>query len=132
MSTLNDRCYTGQYRGSRSCLDDVRFSALPAPVQPNPDDLARLNTALRELLARDPEIKAILDKHPAYNPMVRATQMFPFGGGGQSTEVPTNQQLLAAGWGYATIDPSSIQADNGAGLTRGIIGLVNKASPKAG
>lgn len=106
------------------------FSALPAPVQPNPDDLARLNAALRELLARDPEIKAILDKYPAYNPMVRATPMFPFGGGGQSTEVPANQQLLAAGWGYATIDPSSIQADNGAGLTRGIIGLVNKGQPR--
>ncbi|MBP1666755.1 MAG: hypothetical protein H6Q23_1615, partial [Bacteroidetes bacterium] len=101
------------------------FSALPAPVQPNPDDLARLNTALRELLARDPEIKKILDKYPAYNPMVRATPMFPFGGGGQSTDSPANQQLLAAGCGFAAIAPSSIQADNGAGLTRGIIGLVN-------
>jgi hypothetical protein len=39
---------------------------------------------------------------------------------------PTNQQLIAAGWGYASINPGSIQADNGAGLTRGIIGLVNK------
>ena len=28
------------------------------------------------------------------------------------------------------IDPSSIQADNGAGLTRGIIGLVNKGQPR--
>ena len=35
-------------------------------------------------------------------------------------------QLIAAGWGYATIAPASIQADNGAGLTKGIIGLVNK------
>lgn len=40
------------------------------------------------------------------------------------------EQLLAAGWGYVTIDPSSIQADNGAGLTRGIIGLVNKGQPR--
>jgi hypothetical protein len=39
---------------------------------------------------------------------------------------PAQQQLLAAGWGYASINPGSIQADNGAGLTRGIIGLVNK------
>jgi len=38
--------------------------------------------------------------------------------------------LLAAGWGYATIDPNSIQADNGAGLTKGIIGLVNKGKPR--
>ncbi len=40
------------------------------------------------------------------------------------------EQLLAAGWGYATIDPASIQADNGAGITRGIIGLVNKGQPR--
>jgi hypothetical protein len=32
--------------------------------------------------------------------------------------------------GYAIIIPSSIQADNGAGLTRGIIGLVNKGQPR--
>src|SRR5436305_5281296 len=38
----------------------------------------------------------------------------------------TAEELLQDGWGYAMIDPSSIQADNGAGLTRGIIGLVNK------
>jgi hypothetical protein len=36
------------------------------------------------------------------------------------------QQVLAKGWGYAVIVPGSIQADNGAGLTQGIIGLVNK------
>jgi lysophospholipase L1-like esterase len=39
---------------------------------------------------------------------------------------PATEQLIASGWGYATIIPSSIQADNGAGLTAGIIGLVNK------
>jgi hypothetical protein len=36
------------------------------------------------------------------------------------------QQLLEKGWGYAIIIPTSYQADNGAGLTQGIIGLVNK------
>lgn len=40
------------------------------------------------------------------------------------------EQLIAAGWGYAIISPSSIQADNGAGLTRGIIGLMNKGQPR--
>jgi lysophospholipase L1-like esterase len=39
---------------------------------------------------------------------------------------PATEQLIAAGWGYALLDPMSVQADNGAGLTRGIIGLVNK------
>jgi hypothetical protein len=40
------------------------------------------------------------------------------------------QQVLAKGWGYAVIVPTSVQADNGAGLTRGIIGLVNKGQPR--
>jgi hypothetical protein len=39
---------------------------------------------------------------------------------------PATTQLIADGWGYASINPTSIQADNGAGLTKGIIGLVNK------
>ena len=38
--------------------------------------------------------------------------------------------LLAKGWGYAIIIPTSLQADNGAGLTQGIIGLVNKGKPR--
>lgn len=41
------------------------------------------------------------------------------------------QQLLTLGWGYAMINTSTIQADNGAGLTSGIIGLVNKGQPRA-
>jgi hypothetical protein len=40
------------------------------------------------------------------------------------------QQVLAKGWGYATLIPTSFQADNGAGLTEGIIGLVNKGQPR--
>ncbi|RYZ45525.1 MAG: acetylxylan esterase, partial [Chitinophagaceae bacterium] len=36
------------------------------------------------------------------------------------------QQILEKGWGYAVIVPTSYQADNGAGLKQGIIGLVNK------
>jgi GH35 family endo-1,4-beta-xylanase len=40
------------------------------------------------------------------------------------------QQLLEKGWGFAIIVPTSYQADNGAGLTQGIIGLVNKGQPR--
>ncbi len=43
---------------------------------------------------------------------------------------PGTEQLIAAGWGYAFLNPSSVQADNGAGLTRGIIGLVNTGQPR--
>ena len=40
------------------------------------------------------------------------------------------QQVLSKGWGYAVIIPTSVQADNGEGLTRGIIGLCNKGQPR--
>ncbi|HEY3137337.1 MAG TPA: acetylxylan esterase [Blastocatellia bacterium] len=43
---------------------------------------------------------------------------------------PWQQQLLAKGWGYASLVPTSVQADNGAGLTQGIIGLCNKGQPR--
>jgi hypothetical protein len=41
------------------------------------------------------------------------------------------QQVLAQGWGYAVLIPTSAQADNGDGLTEGIIGLCNKGQPRA-
>ncbi len=40
------------------------------------------------------------------------------------------QQVLAQGWGYAVLTPTSVQADNGAGLTQGIIGLMNRGQPR--
>jgi len=71
------------------------------------------------------------------------------GGGAPGGDPPATQQLIAAGWGYAGINPGSIQADSGGvnpprggaqgqpaaapnptGLTRGIIGLVNKGQPR--
>lgn len=46
-------------------------------------------------------------------------------------EGPTWQQLLLdKGWGYALLIPTSFQADNGAGLKQGIIGLMNKGQPR--
>jgi hypothetical protein len=54
-----------------------------------------------------------------------------FPGAGRGPTGPTwQQQVLAKGWGYAALNPGSIQADNGAGLTLGIIGLVNKGQPR--
>ena len=62
----------------------------------------------------------------------------PFPGGGRggfpgfrAPPGPTwQQQVLARGWGYAVLVPTSFQADNGAGLTQGIIGLCNKGQPR--
>jgi hypothetical protein len=48
-----------------------------------------------------------------------------YGGG------PTwQQEVLADGWGCAVLIPTSAQADNGAGLRRGIIGLCNQGRPR--
>jgi hypothetical protein len=40
------------------------------------------------------------------------------------------EQLISRDYGYAILVPNSIQADNGAGLRSGIIGLVNKGEPR--
>jgi hypothetical protein len=42
----------------------------------------------------------------------------------------TQERVLAQGSGYASLIPTSIQPDNGAGLTQGIIGLANKGQPR--
>lgn len=117
--------------------------ALPAPAQPGPAELERLNNALRAMLAKsDPSIQAILEKYPAYEPMTALPTYSPFGPpppavpawppgvNGTSNDPPTTTQLIADGWGYVILDPTSIQADNGAGLTRGVIGLVNHGRPR--
>ncbi len=51
------------------------------------------------------------------------------GGPGNDGE-PWQVQVLKKGWGYAILSPTSFQADSGAGLTGGIIGLVNKGQPR--
>ena len=48
----------------------------------------------------------------------------------QASEPSWQQQVLARGWGYAILVPTSAQADNGAGLTQGIIGLTNRGQPR--
>ncbi len=68
-----------------------------------------------------PEILAALKKR--FTP----EQWAAFNGTGPSWQ----QQVLSKGWGYATLIPTSVQADNGAGLTEGIIGLVNKGQPRS-
>ncbi len=104
--------------------------SLPSPAQPSTEDLERLNESFKAMMiTHNPEMKEIFDRYPAFTPITRATGPNPFTPRGEGEPSPT-EQLLAAGWGYATIDPNSIQADNGAGLTQGIIGLVNKGQPR--
>ena len=62
---------------------------------------------------------------PGATPPARASGAPPAG-----NDPPAPEQLIADGWGYATLNTASIQADDGAGLTKGIIGLVNKGQPR--
>ena len=107
-------------------------AAVPAPMQPSRNDFAAINDALKKLLKKDPAMQEILDKYPAYNPLVRPKNYNDYG----FFDLPENDraralELINAGWGYALIDPSSIQPDNGDGLTfEGIIALVNKGQPR--
>jgi hypothetical protein len=118
---------------------------VPAPSQPNTVQMDALNAALKKLLIQqDTSLKEAFEQHPAFQLVTAAS---PFGPGipvrqpvagpvdqpgvpGVNNDPPSNEQLIADGWGYAYINPGSIQADNGAGLTRGIIGLVNKGQAR--
>lgn len=47
-------------------------------------------------------------------------------------DVPDSAKLLLdKGWGFVTINNNEVQADNGAGLDKGIIGLVNHGKPRS-
>jgi hypothetical protein len=50
-----------------------------------------------------------------------------------SPENPPNSTklLLEKGWGFVSRNSGDVQADNGAGLDKGIIGLVNKGQPRS-
>jgi hypothetical protein len=100
--------------------------SLPAPAQPNQEDMGLINDAFKQVLEKEnPELKQVFEKYPAYEPLKYENPFASFMQRRGQEPSPT-EQLLAAGWGYATIDPNSIQADNGAGITRGIIGLTNQ------
>ena len=55
---------------------------------------------------------------------------FPAPPPGTPVEKSWQEQVLEQGWGFAILVPTSYQADNGAGLTQGIIGLCNKGRPR--
>ncbi len=105
-------------------------AGFPAPNEPSGDELDRINSALKAVLVQqDPTLKDVLAQHPAWQPLKGTPFQFP-----QLNEdggLPNTWQLAAAGWGFVLFDPASVQADDGAGLTRGIIGLVNKGQPRS-
>lgn len=100
--------------------------SFPAPAQPPQKDMEAINKSFKAMMIQyDPSLQAIFDAYPAYEPVTRLPGPNFFAPRPEG-DLPSTEQLLEAGWGYATIEPASIQADNSAGLTSGIIGLVNK------
>jgi hypothetical protein len=104
-------------------------AGFPSPNEPSAEEFDHINAAWKALLVRqDPSLKQVFDEHPAWQPVKATPFQFPQlnEDGGQ----PNTWQLIADGWGFVLFDPASVQADNGAGITRGIIGLVNKGQPR--
>ena len=67
----------------------------------------------------------------ALSPEVLATLMKRYPEMMRPPAGPTwQQQVLALGWGYAIYIPTTVQADNGEGLTAGVIGLANQGQPR--
>ncbi|MEO7045860.1 MAG: hypothetical protein ABI091_11180 [Ferruginibacter sp.] len=105
--------------------------SMPAPAQPSEEDLQKINDAFKEsLIKSDPSVKQIFEKYPAYQPITKLPSPNFFAPPKKEDELTREERLLAAGWGYLTLDQESIQADNGAGLTKGIIGLTNMGQPR--
>jgi hypothetical protein len=103
-------------------LGPVRF---PNPAAPSPEEYARLNQAWKaELAARDPSLAAVFAAHPAWQPLVPPPAFSPPQLDAHG-DPPALNQLIADGWAVALIEPNSIQPDNGAGLTKGVIGISN-------
>lgn len=67
---------------------------------------------------------------PEFMNAVRASIPEMFQGGPGNDGEPWQVQVLKKGWGFAILSPTSYQADSGAGLTSGIIGLMNKGQPR--
>ena len=104
---------------------------LPSPAQPSLEDLQKINDAFKQsLIKSDPSVKIIFEKYPAYQPITKLASPNFFAPPKADEELTREERLLAAGWGYLTLDQESIQADNGAGLTKGIIGLTNMGQPR--
>jgi hypothetical protein len=104
-------------------------AGFPAPNEPSAEEFERINKAWKAILVQqDPSLQDVFAQHPAWEP-VKATP-FQFPQLTKDGDPPATWQLIAAGWGFALFDTASVQADDGAGITRGIIGLVNKGQPR--
>ena len=117
-------------KGPVPVLMMFRERALPAPAQPR-TDFEKINTAMKAAMVKaDPSLAQVFKGIPPGSPSRRPILSRPRlrAPAQRRWRSPNQQQLIASGWGFVSIDPGSVQADNGAGLAKGIIGLVNKES----
>jgi hypothetical protein len=111
-------------------LMEFTRAGFPSPNEPRGEELDRLNAAMKALmLQQDPSLKEVFAQHPAWEPF-KESPLFQPPQLNADGDPPNEWQLVAAGWGFVRFDPASVQADNGSGLTRGIIGLANKGQPR--
>jgi hypothetical protein len=102
----------------------------PNPNEPRGPEREKVNAAFKALLIQqDPSLKEVFERHPAWQPL-KETPFFQRPEPNEDGDPPNMYQPIAAGWGFALLDPGSVQADNGAGITRGIIGLCNHGQPR--
>ena len=111
-------------------LMEFTRAGFPNPNEPRGEELARVNAALKALLMQqDPSLQDVFQKHPAWEPL-KETPFFQRPELNEDGGLPNEWQLVADGWGFVRFDPASVQADDGAGITRGIIGLCNHGQPR--
>jgi len=111
-------------------LMEFTRAGFPNPNEPRGEELARVNAAFKTLLIQqDPSLKDVFQKHPAWEPL-KETPFFQRPELNEDGGLPNEWQLVANGWGFVRFDPASVQADDGAGITRGIIGLCNHGQPR--
>ena len=104
-------------------------AGFPNPNEPSADDLEKINNAWKKaIVQQDPSLTDVIAAHPAWQP-IKATP-FQFPQMNADGDPPNSSQLVRTGWGFVLFDPASVQADNGAGITRGIIGLINNGQPR--
>jgi lysophospholipase L1-like esterase len=106
------------------------FGPTPVPpTEPSGGELGQINGALRSALERaDPALDTVFRDHPGTT-LISRSQFSPLQRNADG-DPPSIVELIAAGWGFAVLDPTLVQADSGSGLTRGIIGLTNKGQPR--
>lgn len=112
---------------TRHLVGHVDNSAYPAiPVNIQADLILPANTSGRVPVVTEITFDRVPGSPPPQPRPARPPAVVPAAATGAPDGPSPRQQVLAKGWGFALLYPTSFQADNGAGLTQGIIGLCNQ------